>query len=85
VSARYWRSVVSSAAWSSFAYHSGLAGREPPYPTLRYLRYARAYGHVVRSFLHGVTQVLGQSPGTARLDGGKGMGHRAVYGRLFWE
>jgi hypothetical protein len=85
VSARYWRSMVGSAAGSDYDHHSGIAEREPPFPTLRYLSYARTYDHVVSNFLHGVTQVLGESPGTTRLDGGKGMDHRAVYGRLSWE
>jgi endonuclease/exonuclease/phosphatase family metal-dependent hydrolase len=85
VSSRHWRSMVGQDAESEFAYHSGTAERRPPYPTLRYLSYARTYDHVVSNSLHRVTQVPGESPGTTRLDGGKGMDHRAVHGRLSWE
>jgi hypothetical protein len=77
--------MVGSAAGSDYAYHSGIAEREPPFPTLRYLSNARTYYHVVSDFLHGVTQVLGESLGTTRLHGGNCMVHRAVYGRLYWE
>jgi endonuclease/exonuclease/phosphatase family metal-dependent hydrolase len=82
VSSQYWRKMVGQAAGSEYAYHSGIAERQPPYPTLRYLSYLRTYDHVVSSFLNGTTRVLGVSPGTDRLDGGQGMDHRAVYGVL---
>ena len=85
VSSRYWRKMVGRSAGSEYAYHSGIAEQQPPYPTLRYLSYVRTYDHVVSNFLNGTTQVLGESPGTARLDGGKGMDHRAVYGFLSWQ
>jgi endonuclease/exonuclease/phosphatase family metal-dependent hydrolase len=85
VSSRYWRAQVGRAAGSEYAYHSEIAEHQPPYPTLRYLSYARTYDHVVSNFLNGTTQVLGESPGTARLDGGHGMDHRAVYGFLSWH
>jgi hypothetical protein len=77
--------MVGSTAGPGYACHSGTAEREAPFPMLGYLSYARTYDHVVSSFLQGVTQVLGESPGTARLDGGRGMDHMAVYGRLSWQ
>jgi hypothetical protein len=80
VSSRYWRNAVGSAVGSEYTYHSGIAEKDPPYPTLRYLLYERTYDHVVSNFLNGTTRVLGESSGTARLDGGRGMDHRAVYG-----
>ena len=85
VSTRYWNQQVGVPGVSSYLYHNGIAERSersPPYPTLRYFFFERTYDHVVSNFLEGVTQVLGESPGTARLDGGRGMDHRAVYGRL---
>jgi endonuclease/exonuclease/phosphatase family metal-dependent hydrolase len=85
VCARCWRIVVSTEAGSDYGYHSGAAERQPPYPTLRYLTYARAYDHVVSNVLHGVTHVLGESPGPSRLDGENGLDHRPVFGRLSWE
>jgi hypothetical protein len=85
VSSRFWRTMVGSSAGSEYGYHSGIAERQPPYPTVRYLSFARTYDHIASNFLTGVTQILGESPGTRRLDGGKGMDHRAVYGHLSWE
>ena len=84
VSGRYWNTQVGMPG-GSFYYHSGPAEREPPYPTLRYSFFERTYDHVVSNFLEGTTQVLGKSSGTMRLDGGKGMDHRAVYGRLSFK
>jgi hypothetical protein len=78
-SIHYWRQQIGA---SGYGYHSGIAERQPPYPTLRYPFFTRTYDHVLSNFLTGVTQVLGESPGTTRLDGGWGMDHRAVYGRL---
>ena len=84
-STRYWNASVGASSSSGFDYHSGVAEHEPPYPTLRYSIFKRTYDHVVSNFLTGVMQVLGESPGTTRLDGGKGMDHRAVYGWLSFE
>lgn len=81
-SIRYWRQKTGIDRESSYVYHSGIAEHEPPYPTLRYPFFTRTYDHVISNFLSGVTRVLGESPGTARLDGGWGMDHRAVYGHL---
>jgi endonuclease/exonuclease/phosphatase family metal-dependent hydrolase len=84
-SIRYWRQQVGTEGSSGYYYHSGSAERQPPYPTIRYPFFARTYDHVLSNFLSGVTQVLGESPGTQRLDGGWGMDHRAVYGRLSFQ
>jgi endonuclease/exonuclease/phosphatase family metal-dependent hydrolase len=81
-STRYWRQQVGANGDAGYVYHSGIAERQPPYPTLRYPFFTRTYDHVASNFLQGITQVLGESPGTRRLDGGRGMDHRAVYGRL---
>ncbi|MFA9404100.1 MAG: hypothetical protein ACERKY_13670, partial [Anaerolineales bacterium] len=64
---------------------SGMAEHDPPYFTLKYPTFSRTYDHVVSNFLEGTTLVLGESPGTYRLDGGSGMDHRAVYGILNFE
>lgn len=82
VSTRYWNEMVGASGSSEFDYHSGIAEHEPPHPTMRYSFFKRTYDHVVSNFLSGVTRVLGESPGTTRLDGGKGMDHRAVFGWL---
>ena len=82
VSTRYWNEQVGAPGEAAYIYHSGIAEHQPPYPTLRYGRFRRTYDHVLSNFLTGTVQVLGESPGTTRLDGGQGMDHRAVYGRL---
>jgi hypothetical protein len=82
VSTHYWRQQVGEAGNGAYVYHSGIAEAQPPYPTLRYPFLARTYDHVVSNFLTGVCQVLGESPGTERLDGGRGCDHRAVFGIL---
>jgi len=82
VSARYWNEQVGESGASGHIYHSEIAEHQPPYPTTRYSQFERTYDHIVSNFLTGTTQVLGESPGTTRLDGGRGMDHRAVYGRL---
>ena len=81
-STRYWRQRVGLNGKDGYSYHSGVAEFEPPRPTLRYPFLTRTYDHVVSNFLTGVCQVLGESPGTERLDGGRGCDHRAVYGVL---
>jgi endonuclease/exonuclease/phosphatase family metal-dependent hydrolase len=81
-SSRYWRQHVGLERASSFVYHSGPAECQPPRPTMRYPFLARTYDHVASNFLSGVTRVLGESPGTTRLDGGRGTDHRALYGQL---
>ncbi len=85
VSTRYWNAKIGVSGSTAYVYHSGIAEHQPPYPTLRYVFFRRTYDHVVSTFLQGVVWVLGESPGTTRLDGGQGMDHRAVYGRLAFE
>jgi hypothetical protein len=82
VSTHYWRGQVGTDSSHAFIYHSGIAEKQPPYPTLRYPFLNRTYDHVVSNFLTGVCRVLGESPGTNRLDGGRGCDHRAIYGIL---
>ncbi|MBN1659792.1 MAG: endonuclease/exonuclease/phosphatase family protein [Anaerolineae bacterium] len=83
-STHYWRQQVGMAGHHAFIYHSGIAEKQPPHPTLRYPFLARTYDHVASNFLTGVCEILGESPGTERLDGGRGCDHRAVYGILSW-
>jgi len=84
VSTRYWRQQVGEAGNRAHIYHSGIAENQPPHPTLRYPFLSRTYDHVASNFLKGVCQVLGESPGTERLDGGRGCDHRAIHGILSW-
>jgi endonuclease/exonuclease/phosphatase family metal-dependent hydrolase len=81
-STHYWRRQVGETGRRGYVYHSGIAEKQPPHPTLRYPFLTRTYDHVVSNFLTGVCQVLGESPGTERLDGGRGCDHRAVFGIL---
>jgi endonuclease/exonuclease/phosphatase family metal-dependent hydrolase len=82
VSTRYWNEQVGESGASGYLYHSGIAEHQPPYLTHRISFFRRTYDHIVSNFLSGTTQVLGESPETTRLDGGRGMDHRAVYGQL---
>ena len=84
VSTHYWRGWVGTAGNRTFVYHSGIAEKQPAIPTLRYPFLNRTYDHVASNFLTGVCHILGESPGTQRLDGGRGCDHRAVYGILSW-
>jgi hypothetical protein len=84
-SSRYWREQVGAKAGKGLVYHSGPTEHQPPRPTLVYPFLKRTYDHVASSFLTGVLQVLGESPGTERLDGGRGCDHRALYGVLTWS
>ena len=85
VSTDYWNQRVGLPETHSYYYHSGITEHDPPYPSLRYLIFSRTYDHVVSNFLRGTTVTLGEAPGTSRLDGGSGMDHSAIYGRLFFE
>ena len=62
-----------------FSYHSGPAENWPPYDTFAFGPYRRVIDFVASDFAVGTCQVLGVSPGTQRIDGGRGMDHRAVY------
>lgn len=61
-----------------FAYHSGIAEADPPYPTAVYIHGAFVYDHVASDFARGACQTLGVASGTLRLDGGSGTDHRAL-------
>lgn len=85
VSTVYWNEQVGSPETHTFYYHSGIAERVPPYPSIRFSVFRRTYDHVVSNFLRGTTTTLVATPGTSRLDGGSGMDHLGIYGELFFE
>ena len=66
----------------SFRYHSGIVERDPPYFTSFLFFKKRTVDFVVSNFATGICHVLGESPGTKRLDGGRGTDHRALFGIL---
>ena len=84
------RSVVAwrryfAAGWRGrpFRYHMAYdAQGRPPFTLLPPLILRRTVDFVVSNFAEGECQVLGETPGTERLDGGRGMDHRGVYGIL---
>lgn len=63
-------------------YHSGIAEKNPPRFTSFLLHRRKTVDLVISNFADGVCQVLGETPYTNRLDGGKGTDHRAVFGIL---
>jgi endonuclease/exonuclease/phosphatase family metal-dependent hydrolase len=69
-------------AGRKFNYHSGIAENTPPYYTSFLFYRKRTLDLVVSNFAQGVCNVLGESPNTSRLDGGKGTDHRALFGIL---
>jgi endonuclease/exonuclease/phosphatase family metal-dependent hydrolase len=69
-------------AGKKFIYHSGLIERDPPYYTSFLFYRKRTVDFVVSNFAQGICSVLGESPNTSRLDGGKGTDHRALFGIL---
>jgi hypothetical protein len=81
-STQLWERYVGLGVDYAYQYHSGPAEKIPPRPTFRYLFLPLSLDHVASDFLRGDQLVLGESPGTARLDGGEGMDHRALYGIL---
>ena len=85
LSVQTWNSYVGAPEKYPYYYHSGIAEYAPPYFTLEYPTFSRTYDHVVSNFLEGTTLVLGESPGTSRLDWGSGMDHRALYGTLVFD
>jgi len=82
VSTEYWNTQVGPVETYEFYYHSGSAEHQPPYPTVRYPFFVRTLDHVVSNFMAGTMITLGEAEGTTRLDGGRGMDHRALYGWL---
>jgi Endonuclease/Exonuclease/phosphatase family len=65
-----------------FAYHSGVAEREPPYNTAFYLSGNVVFDHVASDFAKGKCVTLGEAPGTSRLDGNGGTDHRGLFCEL---
>jgi endonuclease/exonuclease/phosphatase family metal-dependent hydrolase len=61
-----------------FYYHSGIAEKDPPYPTVRSIFGTKTVDHVLSNFGFGSCVTLGEAKGTNRLDNGEGMDHRAV-------
>ena len=83
-SIRLWNKYVGMPGeGKAYWYHSGPAERMPPYPTSFLFYKKRTVDHVVSNFAIGTCVTLGETPGTIRLDGGRGMDHRAVFGRLY--
>jgi endonuclease/exonuclease/phosphatase family metal-dependent hydrolase len=72
------RNVGTFGSGKPFYYHSGIAEHNPPYPTAHFLLQKKTIDHVISNFAAGVCATLGESPGTQRIDGGKGMDHRAI-------
>ena len=73
---------ISGWGGKSFKYHSGIAEAYPPLYTSRLFYRKRTLDFIVSNFATGVCQVLGESPKTSRLDGGRGTDHRAIFGYL---
>jgi endonuclease/exonuclease/phosphatase family metal-dependent hydrolase len=78
-----WEEIMANG-WRAkpLAYHSGAAEQRPPHPTSRFLLRPRSIDFVTSNFLGGVCATLGESRGTQRLDGGRGMDHRGIFGTL---
>lgn len=72
-------------AGKPFNYHSGVAEINPPHYTFHLLIQNRTIDFIVSNFAKGVVYVLGETPGTNRLDGGSGMDHRGLFGWLLLE
>jgi endonuclease/exonuclease/phosphatase family metal-dependent hydrolase len=78
-----WNNFMKNG-WSQtkLNYHSGIVENDPPYFTSFLFYKPRTLDFVVSNFAEGVCQILGESPNTQRLDGGKGTDHRALFGVL---
>lgn len=76
-----WIEQVGPDDATRFQYHSGVAERQPPYPTNVVAGLASVLDHVASTSLEGTCQTLGEAPGTERLDGlvGGGCDHRALF------
>jgi len=77
-----WQSIFEKG-WASrdYRYHSAIAETNPPYYTWRFILQG-TYDLVASNFASGICHVMGETPGTTRLDGGSGNDHRAVFGVL---
>jgi hypothetical protein len=67
-----------------FHYHSGISENIPPYPTAFFLNQKKTIDHIISNFAIGQGQTLGEAPRTIRLDGGRGMDHRAIFCELWF-
>jgi hypothetical protein len=77
-----WNLVVEKGwAGRRYQYHSGIAETDPPHYTLFFV-VRRTLDFAASNFASGVFEVLGETPGTSRFDGGAGNDHRALYGIL---
>jgi len=64
-------------------YHSGPAEKMPPYPTSSLFVSKKTVDYIISNFAEGICVTLGETPGTIPIDGGRGMDHRAIFGRLY--
>jgi hypothetical protein len=82
ISSEAWQEIFD-AGWrgKSYKYHSGVAEANPPLFTFKFVK-RQTLDLVISNFAQGVCMVLGETPGTTRIDGGSGNDHRAVYGVL---
>jgi hypothetical protein len=83
ISAQTWNRWIDDG-WGgrSFIYHSGKVEYNPPRYTTALPGFRKTVDYVLSNFALGICSVLGETPGTSRLDGGAGTDHRAVYGVL---
>jgi endonuclease/exonuclease/phosphatase family metal-dependent hydrolase len=83
VSVEIWKDTIRRG-WMgrNFYYHSGIVEKTPPHFTTKFFIWRKTFDLIVSNFAEGTCVVLGETPGTLRIDGGSGMDHRAVYGIL---
>jgi hypothetical protein len=74
---------IFADGWSGqpYRYHSGIVEKDPPHHTFVFF-IRKTLDFAVSNFAKGQLLVLGESPGTMRLDGGAGNDHRALFGFL---
>jgi endonuclease/exonuclease/phosphatase family metal-dependent hydrolase len=82
-SAEYWRSFID-LGWQgkAFKYHNPFDGSDLPLPTSHVLFRRRTVDLVLSNFAVGKCKVMGTSEDTQRIDGGKGMDHKSLFGEL---
>jgi hypothetical protein len=81
-SAKAWQEIFEKG-WSGngYRYLSGIAENDPPRYTFFFV-YVRTLDVALSNFATGIMSVMGETPGTPRLDGGSGNDHKALYGVL---
>lgn len=77
------RYVGDYGSGKPYYYHSGPSEHKPPYPTSKLIWRARTVDHVISNFLRGTCVTLSGNQNSNRIDGGRGMDHRAVFGDLW--